>query len=313
MISSLCAQIMRAPRHQTLIFHRVLAAPDPMLPSEPQAKWFDGLIRRLSRGFDVIGLDEAAERASEHRLSGRTLSITFDDGYADNAEVALPILEKYGVPATFFVASGFVGDGIMWNDRIIEAIRGIKPGPLSLPGGEALPTLDIDDWDSRRHAAERIIGAWKHLQPEQRESNVDALAAQAPRPRGNMMMSHRQLRDMSRSPSAMIGGHTRSHPILEAINDGDARNEIAGGKSDLEGIIDREIGWFAYPNGKVDRDYGPVHVQQVREAGFRGAVSTNWGTLDSTSDRFQIPRFTPWQRNFSRFAIDLARSHYGLI
>ncbi|MGB5450910.1 MAG: polysaccharide deacetylase family protein, partial [Sedimenticolaceae bacterium] len=120
MIGGLAALTMRRPRHQTLIFHRVAEQPDPMSPGEPTAEWFHRLITMLASNFEIIGLAEALARADAGGLSGRTVSLTFDDGYADNFTVALPILEQFNVPATFFVASGFIDGGRMWNDSIIE-------------------------------------------------------------------------------------------------------------------------------------------------------------------------------------------------
>jgi peptidoglycan/xylan/chitin deacetylase (PgdA/CDA1 family) len=304
---------MRRPRHQTLIFHRVLQRPDPMQPGEPLADWFDRLVARLVRHFEIVTLDEAARRAIAGRLSGRTLSITFDDGYADNAEVALPILERHGAPATFFVASAFIDGGMMWNDRIVEAFRRLPAGHLVLAVGDAEETLVLDDWTSRHQAAQRVITAWKHLPPVERQQRVDALAKMAPQPDVDLMMTRAQLRAMAASDYAQIGGHTRSHPILAALDDDAARDEILRGKQDLEAIIDRPLRWFAYPNGKIGRDYAAHHPELVRQAGFEGAVSTNWGTMDASTDRFQVPRFTPWHKQLDRFAIDLLRCHYGVI
>ncbi len=75
---------------------------------------------------------EAVQRLRNGTLSTRAACITFDDSYAGNAEVALPILQKYGISATFFIATGFINGGIMWNDRLIELIRRAKGDTLDL-------------------------------------------------------------------------------------------------------------------------------------------------------------------------------------
>ena len=94
-------------RLSVLIFHRVFAQPDPLAPSEPDLPRFEHLLRWVSRWFQVLPLDEAVARLAAGTLPPRAAAITFDDGYADNAEVALPALQRAGLPATFFIATGF--------------------------------------------------------------------------------------------------------------------------------------------------------------------------------------------------------------
>ena len=303
---------MRKPTHHTLIFHRVLANPDPMNPSEPTAGWFEGLMRSLKARFDFISVDEAVGRAREGRLNGRTLSVTFDDGYADNYTIALPILSKLEIPATFFVASSYLDGGRMWNDAITETFRRLPPGrhDIDLPGQ---PSLEISDEVSRYAAASSTIAAWKHLPQVERQSKVDALADRVGDMPNDLMMTSGQLRAMAGMHGATIGGHTRTHPILSCMEPDEARDEIEGGKADLEGILDREVTLFAYPNGKWEQDYRAEHSELVRAAGFDAAVATDWGVLSSRDDLFRIPRFTPWHSSYSRFIVDLARCQHGLL
>ncbi len=311
-IEALAALTMQRARHHTLIFHRVLQNADPMSPGEPTQDWFGRLMKMLASNFEMISLAEAVARTQAGRLSGRTMSVTFDDGYADNFTVALPILEEFNVPATFFVASGFVDGGRMWNDTIIETFRGCESGVHEVDLAEN-KLFELSDWESRRAAAAETILAWKHLSPDERQAKVDELAERVPNLPSTLMMTKEQLRALAASPVATIGGHTRTHPILASISDSDAEEEIEGGKRDLEGWTQREITLFAYPNGKFGRDYDARHVTLVQQAGFDAAVATDWGTLATGCDLYAIPRFTPWQRNLSRFSIDLARCHFGLI
>jgi peptidoglycan/xylan/chitin deacetylase (PgdA/CDA1 family) len=303
---------MRRPLHHTLIFHRVRRERDPMSPAEPTASWFRDLIAMLARDFEPIALTDAIQRADSGSLEGGSISVTFDDGYADNFCVALPILQEYQVPATFFVASDFLDGGRMWNDSIIETIRRLKPGThdLSFAG---LEPIQLSDWPSRCHMAQTLITAWKHLPPAERQANVDALSARADGLPHDLMMSSEQLRKLASANNVTIGGHTRSHPILASLDQDQARAEISGGKSDLEDIVQQELQLFAYPNGKHGSDFHDEHRVLVRDAGFSAAVATDWGTLSASTDHFRIPRFTPWNTNLARFSIDLARCHYGLL
>ena len=312
MISRLAALAMCRGRHHTLIFHRVLPDTDPMSPGEPTQQWFSRLMRMLSSNFEMISLAEAVSRSGSDRLDGPSISVTFDDGYADNYTVALPVLEEFNVPATFFVASGFIDGGRMWNDSIIETFRVLESGVYEIELAQSR-AFELTDWESRRAAAAEAILAWKHLPPNERQSRVDDLARRAPALPSDLMMTMEQLRSLAESPVATIGGHTRNHPILASVPDSDAAAEIEGGKHDLENWIQRDVTLFAYPNGRSGTDYLEQHAALARQAGFTAAVATDWGTLSAGGDRYAIPRFTPWQRNLSRFSLDLARCHYGLI
>ena len=110
-------------RLTVLIFHRVRPEPDPLFPRELDAAAFRERLSWLRAWFNVLPLDDAVDALARGSLPVRAAAITFDDGYADNHDVALPILREMGVPATFFIATGFLDGGRMWNDTVIEAIR----------------------------------------------------------------------------------------------------------------------------------------------------------------------------------------------
>ena len=121
------------------------------------------------------------------------------------------------------------------------------------------------------------------------------------------MMRESQVREL-RAAGMEIGAHTVTHPILLNTAPDAARREIVESGRRLAEILGEPVRLFAYPNGKPGVDYGPEHVQMVRDAGFAAAVSTGWGVATEGSDRFQLPRFTPWDRTPGRFALRLIRN-----
>lgn len=294
-------------RLSILIFHRVLARADPLFPEEVDARRFDAICGWLRSWFNVLPLDRAVALLSDGRLPARAAAITFDDGYADNHELALPILQRHGLHATFFIATGFLDGGRMFNDSVIDAIRLTALQDLDLRdldlGFEA--PLSLAGEACRRVAIERILPKVKYLPLPRRQATVDALVRRcgASLPR-DLMMSRAQVRALHRAGMG-IGGHTRSHPILARLDEESQRAEILGGKRDLEAILDAPVSLFAYPNGKPVEDYSAVSVRVVRSAGFSAAVSTAWGAASAAMDRFQLPRFTPWDRDRYRFAFRL--------
>ena len=113
-------------RLSVFIFHRVLPEPDRLFPGEVDARRFDQICGWVKSWFNVLPLDSAVALLRDGKLPERAACITFDDGYADNYHVALPILQRHGLTATFFIATGFLDGGCMWNDTIIESVRACK-------------------------------------------------------------------------------------------------------------------------------------------------------------------------------------------
>lgn len=291
-----------------MIFHRVLPKPDPLFPEIPDAVRFEEMMRWVAAWFRVLPLSEAVERLESGALPARALSITFDDGYADNAEVAAPILHRHGLQATFFVTSGILDGGRMWNDTVIEAVRGCPHDAMDL-GSSGLGRFALKEEGQRRTAIDAILAAIKRLPYEARAERVARIAeaSGAMLPTGLMMRSG-QLRDLI-AFGMEIGAHTVTHPILRQLDDERALREIADGRDALERIVGAPISLFAYPNGVPGVDYDARHVAMVRRCGFRAAVSTAWGVSDRGTDRFQLARFTPWDRSRFRFGLRLAKNY----
>ena len=290
-----------------LIFHRVLDSPDPLLPDESDVAAFETRMHWVRSWFNVLPLSEAVERMYSGSLPARALSITFDDGYADNAEQAAPILESLGLTATFFVTTGFMSGGCMWNDQVIEAVRWCRSLKLDLTS-IGLGQVNLASLADRRLAVMTVLQGIKHRPPAERKAAVDGvIAAAGGRSVKSLMMNPEQVRQLVRR-GMDVGAHTVSHPILTRLDSSAAKNEICDSKGQLEDLLGRPVTLFAFPNGVPGQDYSAEHVRMVRECGFTAAVSTAWGTATRRSDRFQLPRFTPWDRSRIRFGVRLARN-----
>ena len=294
-------------RLSIFIFHRVLRSPDSLFPGEPDAVRFSELLDWITSWFNVLPLDEGVRRRAAGTLPARAAAITFDDGYADNCTVALPILQRHGVTATFFVATGFLDGGCMWNDRVIAAVRGC-----------ASPVLDLTSLDLGAHslasnvergrAIEVLIGKLKYRDPAARDEVTARLTeftgVEVP---SDLMMTTAQLRTL-RDAGMQIGAHTVTHPILARLPLDDARREVQASRVALQDALGEPITLFAYPNGKPGTDYLSEHVDMVREMGFSAAVCTGWGAADRKTDPMQLPRFTPWDRGRAKFGARLLRN-----
>jgi len=302
----------RRGRLSVLIFHRVLAQPDPLFPDEMHAERFDALCSWVSRWFNVLPLDEAVRLREQGRLPARALAITFDDGYADNHDVAMPILRRHGLSATFFIATGYLDGGRVWNDSVVEAVRATREPVLDLTRLSAgLGRYELSTLKGRREAIHAILGVVKYLDPARRLEVVAGIADMAgvelP---GDLMMTSAQVQAM-RAAGMLIGAHTVTHPILLKVDADTVRQEVRRSREVLERLLGERVALFAYPNGKPGVDYDQTAVDIVRAEGFDAAVSTAWGAASAGSDTWQLPRFTPWDASQNRFALRMLRNLAG--
>jgi peptidoglycan/xylan/chitin deacetylase (PgdA/CDA1 family) len=290
-------------RLSVLVFHRVLPAPDPLFPDEMCARRFDQVCGWLRSWFNVVPLDQAVAHLSARTLPVRAACITFDDGYADNYHQALPILRRHGLPSTFFIATGFLDGGRMWNDSIIEAVRGTPLQELRLDDllGIDFARVVVGTIVQKRDAITALINRLKYETVLERARLTEELVRRARvQPRLDLMLTSEQVRTM-RSADMQIGAHTVSHPILAKLDRVEAAAEIHQSKHYLENLLGEPIRLFAYPNGKPEVDYNAQSVSVVRQLGFDAAVTTRWAASTVDTDLFQIPRFTPWDRGRFRF------------
>lgn len=293
---SICSPAGPRARLSILIFHRVLSAPDPLFPDEADCRRFDEVMGWVASWFNVLPLDLAVTLLKAGRLPARAAAITFDDGYADNLVNAVPILQRHGLHATFFIATGFLDGGRMFNDTLIESIRNAQVPEINLEW-LGLGVRSVATVEQKRTALEALVPSVKHMSSAERQAAVDRVAwlSAAVLP-DDLMLTSNQLLSL-RKAGMGVGAHTQNHPILAKLDATHAYREIAESREILEGLLGERVGLFAYPNGKLGRDYRPEHVEMVRAIGFDAALSTNWGVSHMLSDRFQLHRFTPWGRS----------------
>lgn len=294
-----------AARLQVFIFHRVLSAPDPLLPGEPDVHVFDRQIAFIARYFNVLTLADAVQRLGQGTLPAAAACVTFDDGYADNRTLAVPILRRHAVPATFFIASGFIDGGRMWNDTVIEAVRSLPAGLVDWRE-IGLGTFMLGDSPSRVRAYQHLLTSLKHQPLEERALKVSEVARLSRLSQCcELMMTRSQVVEL-RELGMDVGGHTVNHPILARLGDAAARMEIQSNRDQLAGWMGDPPTVFAFPNGVPNQDYGPRDVSFVSDAGYQAAVSTSIGSAGHGADVFQIPRFTPWDRSLPKFGLRCA-------
>lgn len=286
-------------------YHRIRETADPLLGAEPDVATFRWQMKLLADCFNVMPLHEALTALKENRIAARAVCITFDDGYRSTHDLALPVLREFDLPATVFVTSGYIGEGSMWNDRILESVRKIEARSLDL-SEEGLGIFPITSLNERKATVLALTEKAKYLPPQERQALIDRLDQMAGIYQPDKMLTEEMIRALTRH-RVEIGAHTVSHPILTSLSDGKARHEITESKRQLEQIIGKSVRYFAYPNGKEGMDFDERHVDMAKEAGFSAAFTTAVGAASSADNQFAIPRSRPWDSTRMFFGFRLLR------
>lgn len=257
---------------------------------------FEEQIRLLSERFRCVRLSDLVEELDGGQVQSSTVAVTFDDGFANNLQVALPILDKYKVPATFFLTTGWIGSGSLpWTEEIALLLAETKTSALALPEG----TFDCDSESTRAQSYRWIVRHCKQLADGERAGFLERLRRHAhvgarDLRRGPTYDDHRsltfeELDQLAAWPLAEFGAHTISHPVLSRLSDSEAGREMLQSRAAIAARLG-PIKYFAYPFGG-ETDFGHRDAELARSAGFHAAFTSLAGTVTAKSDRFRLPRF----------------------
>jgi hypothetical protein len=262
-------------------------------------------MRYVSENFHVLALEDAVRMMTGRNLVENAICITFDDGYRDNFVNAFPVLKKYGLPATIFLASGVIGNGgMLWHDRVFSAFRESRAKVLEWPPRSGRMHA-IDSPEARISALNVALRRIKPLGVDVREEAIveltSALGTQEKKKEPDIMLQWEDIREMQKH-RITFGAHTRTHPILSVLPPETAWEEIHGSKEDIERHTGVTVRAFAYPNGK-ETDFNTKTMELLRKAGFECAVTTIPGTNFSGDDPYQLKRESPWETYLPLFAL----------
>lgn len=279
-----------------LIYHRVADLKSDPFQLAVHPENFKSHMEFLRYNFSVIPLAQMTDRLNAGKTIANHISITFDDGYADNYHQAKPILEAYNIPATVFITVDMIGSKCeFWWDELericstqkkllrIPELKRVLP-ILSWPTGNPKPTIE---------AFHEIHQFLKQQPGKKRERIIKNLFRRAGLIRhgreGYRALDKTQIKDMSLSHLIEIGSHGMSHSSLPTESIRKQWAEIYKSKKILEKICQKEIRFFSYPFGQR-KDINDYIIECVRNAGYRYGISNIQGNISGEAHPFIIPR-----------------------
>ena len=298
----------RRPRAVVLVYHRVGERRlDPWrLTVDPEI--FAGQMETLARDWSPLSLAELVEGFGRRRLPERAVAVTFDDGYADNLEVAAPILVEHGIPTTLFVATELIDSGgPLWWDELASLLLepAELPPTLMLSSGNStqwsIPSVAADEpgaavsaqpWEARPgtrlRAFYEVWLALRALDAQTRDAALEEIAdwADSPRPSERVLLTWDRLREFAALPGFGLGAHTLTHPVLPSCSSAEARAEIADGADLLRARVGVQVEQFAYPFGAWSKSVALL----VADLGFRAAYTTDGNAISWSSSPHALPR-----------------------
>lgn len=267
---------------RSLLYHRVGDPADDSSPLSPDliSATPDELERQvayLASSYTPVSADEVVAAVSEGRkLPRKAVLVTFDDGYRDFAEIAWPILKRWRVPAVLFVPTAFpdAPGRMFWWDELWQGVSRTDRQRVEVAG---LPALPLTTWPERREAVVRLAERLKSVGPADRARLLAALLASlGVRPEWTPCVSGwSELRRLA-GDGVTIAGHSRTHALLDQIDDAALSDEVTGCRDDLVRELGASPPVFAYPNGNFDGRMPRV----LAEGGFAVGLTTVAGLND---------------------------------
>ena len=315
------------PTGLVLMYHRVAEAGVDPWGLNVSPEHFREHVDYLDSHADVWRLKDYIRALRSKSLPDRAVVITFDDGYVDNLLAAAPMLKAAGLPATFFIVTGAIGQaGEFWWDDLERCTLGkesLSPKLMdeiaSLAG---LGAFREQDWEGDREqrevpqASQRALydKLWHFAASESPESRSHFLAQlrEATGTPASARPTHRtmtadELVSLSRISGMEVGAHGVTHTPLTALSTQEQRKEIVESKKWLQDNIDESIEAFSYPNGAL----GDETVDLLQEEGFSAACTTERGAVSRRTRPLMLPRlhvpdvggeeFEEWLENQFRY------------
>lgn len=289
-------------KFQIMAYHRVLAEADPFAIGAVTRAEFAAQLSVLRSCFRVISPDRLVEELDAGGPAPGTVILTFDDGYRDNHDHALPMLREYGLTATCYLSTGFIGTlRAPWHDVVLQAFKHSRKDRFDFPPA-GFADAAMEGPAGRAAMAMKVLRWLKQYGPKERDAMIDGIkraCGAPPEAAERLMLDWDEVRAMH-AGGFTIGAHTVDHPILSRLSPEEMEAEIAGSRDAIRERLGVPVRHFAYPNGQPG-DFDERTIAIVRKLGFASAVTTSAGVNDASTSRFEWMRRQPWDPTGNAF------------
>jgi peptidoglycan/xylan/chitin deacetylase (PgdA/CDA1 family) len=271
------------------------------------------LLRRL---FTPLSADQFAQALAAGRMPPGACLVTFDDGWYDNLEYALPILRETAVPAVLFVAADYVGseDGF-WQERLSRALSVARRIPdRSRAMFAELDASHLLDASLTPAQAKLAIGEIIDRYKPRPQPEIDALVgkvegllrdagASAERRHPDRFLTWDQVKQLGSSGVVAIGSHCCTHTPLTKLDAGAVQAELRRSREIIREHTGIDPSDLAYPNGDHD-----AHIAKaVQDNGYRCAYTTLRGWVEPAADAFRLRRVNIHEQSTASDAAFMSR------
>lgn len=290
---------------RNFLFHRISSSRDPLWdPMDPDL--FDKCLKHISLNYDVITIEDIPHT----KLHEQTATISFDDGYKDNVEIALPILEKYGIKASFYVATDCIDNQIpTWTYYLEHLFKNTQKTELSLNFDylpETMRVKQLPDYNSRIAYVKKLKPFLKNLtQAQRREIVLYILNVYNDVQKPDVMMSWNDLKKL-RAQGHQIGSHTKSHTMLGHVTD-ETRlmEELKGSRDRIHEVLGEYPKTISYPNGS----YNQKVIELSKQYGYVAGLAVKQDVYIPGRDNiFEIPRIELYNESWWKTKLRISNS-----
>ncbi|MDY0131700.1 MAG: polysaccharide deacetylase family protein [Desulforegulaceae bacterium] len=276
-----------------LTFHRIVEKNENYFipPMAIDLSSFKSLIKSISFFYDFADLKISADEIRKGKYSNTRVAITFDDGYKDNYDLAMPILKKYKVPATFFIPVNQIENNEpYWWDYLFHLVKKHTKNFIIFFEGQKKLYSQFEDVSSKNQSDGkfcRLLVQKINLMSEKDRDNFlntlkDAFGAYAGK---RLLMNWKEIEDLSKH-NFSIGSHTLSHIPLTDLSESEVEKEVNLSKKLLEEKVKTPVNGFCYPRGAWNKEIEFI----VKKAGYDYAVTTEYGTNTESFNLYSMKR-----------------------